>query len=197
MFKLKLITQAVEVPLTQEQYLLLQKLSKCQQVVGGKELHLDISSNSCQNILEILSTLQQAPQSQSLPSSKEASVNIRKAYFCASGLSSQPQLRAQPKYVFLVLDDAFLFKSVKEPVQTEAQQEGTRCYTDYYLRGESFFSRPYLEEYLKSLLSQASHDTKVFLCMNIDRPRLVALSLQLLGSKKLKELRRNVAHFCD
>ena len=33
--------------------------------------------------------------------------------------------------------------------------------------------------------------------MNIDRPRIVALSLQLLGSKKLKELRPKVSHLCD
>ena len=40
-------------------------------------------------------------------------------------------------------------------------------------------------------------NVRVRICMNIDRPRLISLAMQLFGNKKLKELKKKIVALCD
>lgn len=63
------------------------------------------------------------------------------------------------------------------------------------MKGEFLYARPFLEEYLRSLLQRDKVQVK--LCMNIDRPRLIGLAMNLFGNKKLKDLKKRVKGLFD
>ena len=63
------------------------------------------------------------------------------------------------------------------------------------MKGEFLYARPFLEEYLRSLLQRDRVQVK--LCMNIDRPRLIGLAMHLFGNKKLKDLKKRVKALLD
>ena len=76
-----------------------------------------------------------------------------------------------------------------------AQEDRLKCYSEYRVKGEFLYARPFLEEYLRSLLQQERVQVK--LCMNIDRPRLIGFAMHLFGNKKLKDLKKRVSALLD
>jgi hypothetical protein len=101
--------------------------------------------------------------------------------------------------VYVVLDEGLLYraqKAIEEPAPPSFEnQTQVVNFSEYKVKNEYLYSRPFLEEYLKALLTK---DTlRVFICMNMDRPRLITLCMQLFGTKKLKDVRKKVAGLCD
>ena len=108
--------------------------------------------------------------------------------------------------VLVVLDGGMIYRSQKTIVREEptAEEEGKKekyeedrmkCYSEYKVKGEFLYTRPFLEEYLRSLLQKEGIEVK--LCMNIDRPRLISLAMQLFSNKKLKEYKKKVTALLD
>jgi hypothetical protein len=109
--------------------------------------------------------------------------------------------------VYVVLDAGLMYRSqhtimreeaVSEEVvvaSSAAQEDRLKCYSEYRVKGEFLYARPFLEEYLRSLLQRDR--VKVKLCMNIDRPRLIGFAMHLFGNKKLKDLKKRVSALLD
>lgn len=111
----------------------------------------------------------------------------------------QQKKKKEPVSVYIVLDEGLLYrahKAIEEPAPpSQENQTQTVNYSEYKIKNEYLYSRPFLEEYLKALITNDS--LRVYICMNMDRPRLIILCMQLFGTKKLKDVRKRVAGLCD
>ena len=118
----------------------------------------------------------------------------------------QPKTASGLVEVYVVLDAGLMYRSQhtimreeavsEEVVASSAEQEDRlKCYSEYRVKGEFLYARPFLEEYLRSILQRDR--VKVKLCMNIDRPRLIGFAMHLFGNKKLKDLKKRVSALLD
>ena len=78
--------------------------------------------------------------------------------------------------MYVVLDQGLIYraqKAIEEPVSQTTETQVN--FSEYRVKNEYLYSRPFLEEYLKLLL--INENFRVYICMNIDRPRLISLAM--------------------